>query len=440
MAVTILQGDTVALLPTLAERSVHACVTSPPYYGLRNYGLPPTAWPEISYSPMPGLPPIVIPPMKCCLGLEPTPEAYTAHLVHVYRLVWRVLRDDATAWLNLGDSYAADRGGTCHSAETLAGGTGGKKKEGHPTNRGRHDGYTPTRDAKKIGLKHKDLIMIPHRVAFALQADGWFVRSAIVWAKGVSFCPTYSGSCMPESVTDRPTSAFEMVFLLAKQAKYFYDAEAVKEKAEEASAERYKYDFTGRAKEQRLSVQTMDGERNFSGKRNLRNVFLINPKPFPDAHYAVFPTALVDPMIKASTSEKGCCPVCGAPWERVVDKKLVNTEGHAKKDHTGPLQGSNAIIRNGQGRAGDSVTKTLGWQPTCSCDGGDPVPCTVLDPFSGAGSTGVQCEMLGRNYIGLELSEKYAEMSAERIAKLAGVFTETELHKNGEIKKYGLAT
>src|SRR5690606_29106173 len=154
---------------------------------------------------MPGLSPVVIHPMKCCLGLEPTPEAYTAHLVHVYRLVWRVLRDDATAWLNLGDSYAANRGGTYQPAETLAGGTGGKTKEGHPTNRGRHDGYNPTRNAKGIGLKHKDLIMIPHRVAFALQADGWFVRSAIVWAKGVSFCPTYSGSVMPESVTDRPT-------------------------------------------------------------------------------------------------------------------------------------------------------------------------------------------------------------------------------------------
>lgn len=372
--------------------------------------------------------------MKCCLGLEPTPEAYTAHLVHVYRLVWRVLRDDATAWLNLGDSYAADRGGTYQPAETLAGGKGGRAADGSITNRGRFDGYNPTRNAKGIGLKHKDLMMIPHRVAFALQADGWFVRSAIVWAKGVSFCPTYSGTCMPESVTDRPTSAYEMVFLLAKQEKYFYDAEAVREKVAESNAQRtttyyntqekYGADNGGNSGFDDLAVRMRSGDHT---SRNLRNVFLINPKPFPDAHYAVFPTALVDPMIKASTSEKGCCPVCSAPWQRVVER---GNDPYALPLHERPPHGAtqpgNATIKPGTFGPG-RPRLAEGWQPTCSCDGGDPVPCTVLDPFSGAGTTGFVALAKGRNYIGIELNPDYAEMSKRRIVSESPMFNTVDM-------------
>lgn len=167
----------------LADASVQCVVTSPPYWGLRCYGV------------------------DGQLGLEKTPEEYVANMVAVFREVRRVLRDDGTLWLNLGDSYAADRGGTHQPAETAAGGRHGKTVDGERVNRGRQDGYSPSRNAPAIGLKHKDLVGIPWRVAFALQADGWTLRSDIVWSKP---------NPMPESVTDRPTKAHEMLFLFSK--------------------------------------------------------------------------------------------------------------------------------------------------------------------------------------------------------------------------------
>ncbi len=149
-------GDCIKSMRTLADQSVHMCVTSPPYFGLRDYG------------------------MDGQIGLEATPDAFVARLVDVFREVRRVLRDDGTLWVNLGDSYAAARGGTHQPAETLAGGKGGKAEDGARVNRDRHDGYNPTRNAPAIGLKHKDLIGIPWRVAFALQADGWYLRQDII--------------------------------------------------------------------------------------------------------------------------------------------------------------------------------------------------------------------------------------------------------------------
>ena len=175
---------------------VQTCVTSPPYFGLRDYG-------------MPGQ-----------IGLEATPDEYVAHMVDVFRLVRDVLTDDGTLWLNLGDSYAAQRGGTHQPAETLAGGKGGKTADGSRVNRDRHDGYNPTRNASAIGLKHKDLIGIPWRVAFALQADGWYLRQDIIWHKP---------NPMPESVRDRCTKAHEYIFLLAKSERYYYDIEPIRE-------------------------------------------------------------------------------------------------------------------------------------------------------------------------------------------------------------------
>lgn len=409
MSFIILQGD--ALHIPLRDESVQCVPTSPPYYGLRNYGLPPTDWPEVEYAPMPGLPPIVIPAMTCCLGLEETPEAYTAHLVAVFREVWRVLRKDGVCWLNLGDSYATGAGKV---GDHPGGGAQGERWNG------------PTTQPNRMplpGLKPKDLCGIPWRVAFALQADGWWLRSAIVWAKGISFCETYSGSVMPESVTDRPTKAHEDIFLLTKSARYFYDNEAVKEAQQESSIERARYGWAGRTDDGSNGARTGSSFQRMAasgepiatipadGKRNLRDVWAINPAGFKDAHFATFPPALVEPMIKAGTSERGCCPACGAPWERVVEREPMEIARSNRRDMMGEYgrtQPSGTMVK-------PATSVTTGWRPTCDCDAGDPVPCIVLDPFSGAGTTVLVADRLGRHGVGLDLSGTYTRMGRDRV-------------------------
>lgn len=235
----IIQGDCRAVLRTLPDESVQCIVTSPPYFGLRDYG------------------------DAGQIGLEQTPEQYVQEIVGVFREARRVLRHDGTLWLNLGDSYAAARGGTHQPAETLAGGEGGRTAEGERVNRGRRDGYNPTRNAAAIGLKHKDLIGIPWRVALALQADGWYLRQDVIWHKP---------NPMPESVTDRFTKAHEYVFLLSKSERYYFDHEAVQEPA--------------------------TGAR---GVRNKRSVWTVATKPFPGAHFATFPPELIRPCVLAGS-------------------------------------------------------------------------------------------------------------------------------------------
>ena len=204
--VELLLGDCregLALVPTA---SVQCVVTSPPYWGLRDYGIEGVDWPEVEYSPMPGLPPLRIPAQRSVLGLEETPEAFIAHLVEVFRALRRVLRPDGVAWLNLGDCFVSDR--------KWGGATTGKHVQWlhGDTNIGRARRFT--------GLPAKSLCGIPWRAAFALQGDGWTLRSDIVWAKR---------NAMPESIIDRPTRAHELVFLLAQSERYFYDAASIAE-------------------------------------------------------------------------------------------------------------------------------------------------------------------------------------------------------------------
>ena len=262
----IICGDSLEVLSTLPDCSVNCCVTSPPYWGLRDYGV------------------------EGQLGLESTPEEYVAKMTAVFREVRRVLRDDGTLWLNLGDSYAAQRGGTYQPAETLAGGKSGKAKNGDKVNRDRFDGYNPSRYASRIGLKHKDLVGIPWRVAFALQADGWYLRQDIIWHKP---------NPMPESVTDRCTKAHEYVFLMSKSARYYYDAEAVKEPIENPGKPR-KFSKAGN-KDRNDTLREYD-PATVSG-RNKRSVWTVATRPFKEAHFAVFPPDLIKPMVLAGCPE-----------------------------------------------------------------------------------------------------------------------------------------
>ena len=287
----IIPGDCIESMRLyLDDASVNMCVTSPPYFGLRDYGV------------------------AGQIGLEQTPDEYVAKLVAVFREVRRVLRDDGTLWLNLGDSYAAQRGGTHQPAETLAGGRGGKTENGDRVNRDRFDGYNPTRNASAIGLKHKDLIGIPWRVAFALQADGWYLRQDIIWHKP---------NPMPESVRDRCTKAHEYIFLLSKSPRYFFDAEAISEPAVGAPSgnkERKKATERGCPNEGTASGVPWDGGET----RNRRSVWTVTTKPFKGAHFATFPPDLIEPCILAGCPEGGTVldPFGGAGTTALVASKL----------------------------------------------------------------------------------------------------------------------
>ena len=384
-AFELLQGDCKQVLATLPAGSVQCCITSPPYWGLRDYGTADQ------------------------LGLEATPEQYVANVVAVFREVWRVLRDDGTLWLNLGDSYTS--GNRADRDPALVSLSSGLTNRSNGLDRAR----TP------VGLKPKDLVGIPWRVAFALQADGWYLRQDIIWHKP---------NPMPESVTDRCTKAHEYIFLLTKQPKYYYDNEAVKEAGNyepatrDKSAEGYTADYA-------FGDRFSSGARQYgvAGKRNKRSVWTVTTKPYKGAHFATFPPDLIEPCVLAGTSEKGCCEKCGKPWERVTIKDIEQPDGYGNMGaNDGKWQGENkqssghriqknmnALRAAGRNHDNPFPTKTTtGWRSTCEC-GGEPVQCVVLDPFSGAGTTGVVAVQHGRRYIGIELNPEYLEMSRKRI-------------------------
>ncbi|MCK9568530.1 site-specific DNA-methyltransferase [Candidatus Pacearchaeota archaeon] len=440
----ILHGDCRDILPTLPKKSVHCVVTSPPYWGLRSYGhwFIQTVWDQWGGTALDAF----CPPKKNkdrwlfrmrwraaergsgvfsldkktwigCHGLEPTPELYVQHAVQIFSQVKRVLRDDGTLWLNLGDSFAGGGRGF---------GYGGKQD----TNLGCEN---MPKAIVPNGLKPKDLCGIPWRVAFALQADGWYLRSDIIWHKP---------NPMPESVTDRPTKSHEYLFLLTKSARYFYDAEAVKEACESGPSDirkmiEKKDRIGGLHKElvdplSKASSTTNIGQKRGVGDlsgRNLRSVWTIATQPSSEPHFAMFPEALVVPCIKAGTSEHGVCPECGAGWERVVESKRIMRHELPPDDpnyrpgrYTVKSSGMDDYSKGG-GQA-FSESKTIGWRPTCKCGHEDRERAVVLDPFSGMATVGVVCEKLGRKYIGIELNPKYAERSEKRKGKASNLFSE----------------
>jgi DNA modification methylase len=275
----ILHGDCLAMLKTLPDESVNCCVTSPPYWGLRDYGV------------------------AGQIGLEATPDAYVAKMVEVFREVRRVLKADGTLWLNLGDSYAGSWGAMSHSIEDKAKRTGSNVR--------------PVTSRPMQGIKPKDLVGIPWRVAFALQADGWYLRSDIIWAKP---------NPMPESVTDRPTKAHEYIFLMSKSDRYWYDHEAV--------LEPFTNDWLSTRKPYQIKGNT---DRNDGGQppqsanengRNKRSVWTVTTQPYPDAHFATFPPKLIEPCILAGCPPGGIVldPFLGSGTTLYVAKEL-NREG-----------------------------------------------------------------------------------------------------------------
>ena len=401
----ILQGDALMVLKTLPTESVQMCVTSPPYWGLRDYNV------------------------AGQLGLESTPEEYVGRMVEVFRELRRVLRGDGTLWLNIGDSYARDfaKGGSGPNGKHDFIPDYGNARKEMRRGSGRADGIVTdesprNRDGTFVNgsawpLKPKDLCGIPWRLAFALQADGWWLRQDIIWHKP---------NPMPESVTDRCTKAHEYIFLLTKSARYFFDAEAVKEPNSEGAIERF-------GKDNRISIanrkyEGQDGETLnaaatrmpewLNSGRNKRSVWTVPSAPYSEAHFATFPPDLIKPCILAGTSARGCCPKCGAPWERIVEPSQGYAQllGKGYHDHKG--DGIEYGLRQkGKGPKninGMETYKTTGWQPTCECGLTETVPCTVCDPFFGSGTTGQVALELGRHCIGIELNPQYVKLAQHR--------------------------
>jgi hypothetical protein len=278
-------------------------------------------------------------------------------------------------------------------------------------------------------FQNKQMLGIPWRVVFALQADGWYLRSDIIWAKGISFNDKYSGSCMPDSVQDRPTKSHEYLFLLAKSKKYFYDIDAVKEKAEHSGETRTlsekslsKRQATGMGV--KPSGNATKDKYVILSRRNLRTVWTINPQPYKGAHFACYPPALIEPCIKAGTSEKGCCSTCGKQWKRLTEKtgQVKQKWGTAYKPEyaTGPMdRGGRSQMETGGVATGMINTyKTIDWIADCNCNA-EITKSTVLDIFGGSGTTATVAELLGRNSILIELNHDYVELMKERIRKIS---------------------
>lgn len=310
-------------LVRLGDSSVHAICTSPPYWALRDYGVDPQEWEEVAYAPLVGLPEVVVEAQQVALGLEPRPEDYIGHMVAVFRELARVLRDDGICWLNIGDTYVStngylgyiESGGRSHRQMNEA------RKDDYG---GQH--YAGRRPRHDTGLVPKNLVLVPHRLALALQADGWCVRNDVVWSKP---------DAAPESVRDRSWRSHETIFMLTRQRYYRYHP----------------------CTQRRDSTVWHEGTASHLG-----------------GHFATWPRSLVEPMIRMATSDGGCCERCGEQSEVVRDR----------------------------------------YEPRCGCEA-PLVPCTVLDPFAGSGTTGEVAAAVGREYIGIDLQDEYREIAESRM-------------------------
>ncbi len=531
-------GDVREVLAALPDESVHTVVTSPPYWGLRSYGTDPQVWggdPACGHEwservvaatsgkggnwtqaengeglatgrrqtrfkgDLDAARESEIVEMrqglcaKCGawrgeLGLEPEPAMYVAHIVEVFREVRRVLRQDGTLWLNLGDCYATGAGSV---GEHPGGGEQGARWRGdvgrlrdekrgyrgtsgadnpHHTD-GKRQSIGPMTQPNRMslpGLKPKDLGGVPWRVAFALQADGWWLRNAIVWFKS---------NPMPSSVTDRCTNAYEFVFLLAKAERYFFDQDAIREPHTALSQRRFTdgYEYSpgphrntglhmdgtnqqtipavswpkgwmvgkgahgavhpdGRTTQDEADAYHDDGRRKTAETphlgglqqppevghgfewhplgRNKRDVWEIATQPYPEAHFATFPEKLVEPCVLAGTSEGGACSKCGTPWVHRVAAE-GGTIGKAWHDHKEDLAVGQRV-KDDRMQDGTYRRVDLGYGPGCTC-GDPPAPCAVLDPFAGSGTALLVAQRLGRSAVGIEMNPKYCELARRRI-------------------------
>lgn len=384
--------------------------SSPPYWMLRDYGVPGQLGQE---------------PLHDCLawakGGRPCAGCFVCAIRMIAAEAGRVLRNDGTLWLNLGDSYVSTGGG-------MQGETGQRQGRANTTHQRR--GIAPA------GLPAKNLVGVPWRVALALQADGWILRSEIVWRKT---------NAMPASVTDRPTSSHEHIFLLARAEHYFYDADAVRTPYKDTTLGRLSRSspLIGGTKSGEYGNRTYSGSPwsgESGGGANLRDVWDIPTQSYPGNHFAAWPEALVEIMVRAGTSERGVCTSCAAPFVRVVKRGKAQASKSNPNEvlpysaESGHLNGTGATTLHKQ-----RPRRTLGWRPSCGCydapawphktgvkldqlddeqaEAAGPLlaiyaalptnPAVVLDPFAGSGTTGLVARRLGRRAILCDLNHQY---------------------------------
>ncbi|MBI3893124.1 MAG: site-specific DNA-methyltransferase [Candidatus Wallbacteria bacterium] len=366
-------------------------MTSPPYFRMRSY--------------LPGSHPLK--PLE--IGLEQSLDLYVTHLMQVAHEIHRVLRDDGTFWLVIGDSSNSMAG-----RQNLAAmcGTSSHNKKSDTT------AFSLRRG---IGVRRKNILGVPWRLAFALQEDGWILRSEIIWHKPAP---------MPESVSDRPTRAHEQVFLLAKKQRYYYDADAIRDpyidaRENKAGARGGKTAMRGQAglkPRGNMAPDASNLDRFYgAGGANIRDVWSIQPSPYRGKHCATFPAALAARCIAAGTSEAGCCPNCLAPWNRVTNRE--HRRGTDRKE------GSRALVafpgrphRGLKNHQTAVVVRTLRWESSCACTTHKPIPCTVLDPFGGAGTTAVAAGLAWRSSLLIELDDASVAEARTRIRRELGLF------------------
>ena len=379
----LVTGDALTVLAGVGTETIDCCVTSPPYWALRDYG--------------------------CAgqIGFEITPTEWCAKLTEVFREVRRVLKRSGVLWLNVGDVYATGAG---HFRKA----GGGEEGE-----RWADKGGMLTRPNRLPvpGLKRKDLVGLPWMLAFALRDDGWYLRSDVIWQKP---------NAKPESAQDRPTRSHEYLFLLSRSEDYYYDRLAIVEpQVESERLRRLREAAAGRQsvymlKRDQLRTQAPAGASGcfrssaarqalaLSGVRNRRTVWTIATRKASGTHFATYPEDLVRPCILAGTSEFGVCGACGEPWRRIVERPAA-----------GDLHSDQGLKELGVCRLRDrkiAAGRTLGWERGCDCRlWEEPATATVLDPFAGTGTTLVAAKRLGRGYLGIELNPEYALMARERL-------------------------
>lgn len=380
----VLVGDCIESMKGMKSESIDCVVTSPPYWGLRDYGTAEweggdpdcehtismnTKWgdskkrerlrPEVGHRGGDS---------SAChlcgakridsqLGLEDTPDEYVENMVKVFREVKRILKPTGTAWLNLGDTYAGGGGASGHTEETM---NAGRKTASY--------GATSTRGRVAEGLKAKDLVGIPWRVALALQADGWWLRQDIIWQKP---------SCLPEPVKDRCTKNHEYIFLLTKRKYYYFDYLAIREPNADPKRKNFQpgnrsFGINSDRNDNDIGKRIKEADYVANG-RNKRSVWSVTPASFKGAHFAVFPPNLIEPCVLAGSSAFGCCADCGAPWERVTERQGTTQDSDLVQKTEGllnPKRGGHRTTKTGSFPSYETgETNHVGWQPTCECHG-----------------------------------------------------------------------
>ena len=400
---TLHHGDSLDVLRRIQPLTFHACITSPPYWGLRSYE-------------------------GGGIGNEESPREYVRSLVGILRAVRRVLRDDGTLWLNIGDSFIGSGRGSNDPTNT-------RKKN--------PKGQSGLRRERSGALRDKNLAGIPWRVAFALQDDGWILRSDIIWHKT---------NAMPESVRDRPTRSHEYLFLLAKHPQYYYDKHSIAEPITQSTVERYARgsSYTRLSDDKPYAMRNshigwlnvrrppkmdepgldrLHPERRgvLPGRmlpepppahRNKRDVWSLSTASYHGDHFAVFPEGLVEPCILAGTPPQVCAQ-CAAPYSRLIDRRVLADLEECQYSGNGQLRADGTVGNNGGPnftlRQNEKVqSEIIGWRPGCECDE-DGAPAAVLYPFMGSGTTGVVAVRHGRAFTGIDISSVYVEQARRRI-------------------------